>query len=536
MYILKGAVFKISLNLTSLDNMINDRSLGAFYTPLTIADFLVEKTLSHFKEDKSITVLEPSCGNGAFLKSIIKRETSCDLTAVEIDSREVEHLKASSEYQSCNIVKNDYLKFHFECKMSFDVIIGNPPYISYTKLTSEQIKLGNAIIYESNLGSRSITNIWESFLVSGVSKLSSNGVLCFILPLEILQVRYAERLRTFLLNRFQHIEIIHFNKPIYNDILQDVIGILCYKKHSLSGIRESVYDADTRTSVYYEKNGNSLKVGHDKWTLSILTKEELSCIEMIGDRSRPIENFATTKPGIVTGNNDFFILSESEVTRLAAYDYVKPIINRSSYIDEFPSVVMRTHDKLRGRNRPCFLLDLNGISSDQMNKPLQQYIALGESREYQMGYKARHRSVWYAVPSITTAPAVFFKRSHRNIKLLLNPDALYFTDTAYLVYPRPETCIEDLVFSFYNSYTLVMVELLGRFYGGGVLELVPSEFQALPIQYTSFSSDEREYLTRSSQNRIIQYVNSKTGIHHQTFKLLDNLKSKLIARRVNRRM
>ena len=44
--------------------------------------------------------------------------------------------------------------------------------------------------------------------------------------------------------------------------------------------------------------------------------------------------------------------------------------------------------------------------------------------------------------------------------------------------------MRGICYSFYNSLTLLMSEIEGRFYGGGVLELTPSEFRRLPIYYT----------------------------------------------------
>jgi adenine-specific DNA-methyltransferase len=43
--------------------------------------------------------------------------------------------------------------------------------------------------------------------------------------------------------------------------------------------------------------------------------------------------------------------------------------------------------------------------------------------------------------------------------------------------------LNSLIFSFYNTLTLLMSEIEGRYYGGGVLELIPSEFKKLPIPY-----------------------------------------------------
>jgi adenine-specific DNA-methyltransferase len=47
--------------------------------------------------------------------------------------------------------------------------------------------------------------------------------------------------------------------------------------------------------------------------------------------------------------------------------------------------------------------------------------------------------------------------------------------------------MESLIYSFYNSLTLLYAEILGRYYGGGVLELTPNEFKHLPIPYVNIS-------------------------------------------------
>ncbi len=39
---------------------------------------------------------------------------------------------------------------------------------------------------------------------------------------------------------------------------------------------------------------------------------------------------------------------------------------------------------------------------------------------------------------------------------------------------------------------MCFAELFGRYYGGGVLELIPSEFKRLPLPYTSISLQEFE--------------------------------------------
>src|SRR5262249_53539120 len=80
------------------------------------------------------------------------------------------------------------------------------------------------------------------------------------------------------------------------------------------------------------------------------------------------------------------------------------------------------------------------------------------------------------VPSVYTAPVGMLKRSHQFPRLILNRAGAYTTDTAYRITPhdyRPT----DLVVGFVNSLTALSCELEGRHYGGGGLELGPSEIE-----------------------------------------------------------
>jgi len=72
------------------------------------------------------------------------------------------------------------------------------------------------------------------------------------------------------------------------------------------------------------------------------------------------------------------------------------------------------------------------------------------------------------------------KRSHDTPRLILNQLRAYTTDTAYRVRLKEGTA-EQLVYGFINALTALSAELEGRHYGGGVLELVPSEIEKLLV-------------------------------------------------------
>lgn len=49
---------------------------------------------------------------------------------------------------------------------------------------------------------------------------------------------------------------------------------------------------------------------------------------------------------------------------------------------------------------------------------------------------------------------------------------------------------KDLTFSFLNSLSFLYCEMLGRHYAGGVLELVPSEIERIPVPLVPVSPED----------------------------------------------
>ena len=104
------------------------------------------------------------------------------------------------------------------------------------------------------------------------------------------------------------------------------------------------------------------------------------------------------------------------------------------------------------------------------------------------GWKCSKRKIWYIIPNISTIPdAFFFKRCHQYPKLLINEAQVYVTDSAYKICMKTGFDLSSFIYSFYNTLTIVCSELFGRYYGGGVLELIPSEFKRLPIPYVAIN-------------------------------------------------
>jgi hypothetical protein len=132
-----------------------------------------------------------------------------------------------------------------------------------------------------------------------------------------------------------------------------------------------------------------------------------------------------------------------------------------------------------------------------------------------------------------------WKRAHNIPRLVLNRAGAYTTDTAYRIKPLRATA-EALVFSFVNSLTCLTAEMEGRHYGGGVLELVPSEIERLLLPVVDATAaqlaaaDERY---RKAENDLVflrgqdAVVLSKVGVTKPDREMLFNAWSRLRRRR-----
>ena len=116
----------------------NEKLRGGFYTPEPIAVFILKWA---FNGNKELDILEPSCGDGVFLKEIKKENYEYNsVTAIEFDEVEAEKSE-SIELKKSTVINEDFHKYCINTERKFDLIVGNPPYIRYQYFDREQKKV-----------------------------------------------------------------------------------------------------------------------------------------------------------------------------------------------------------------------------------------------------------------------------------------------------------------------------------------------------------------------------------------------------------
>lgn len=528
------------------------KQTGSYYTPTHIANFIVKRVFNKSEENR-LTILEPSAGDGEFIRALSNNILCSDIKvekilAVEISETESNKIKKNINLDELDVVHADFLDFQTGLQdCSFDLVIGNPPYVKRNYLSDKQIELCAAIHAQfPTLSTSTVKNIWSSFLVRSISLLAENGILALVLPSELLQVKYAKELRELLLDEFERIEVFTFNELLFKECKgQDTLILIAEKKSSAPGLFFCNIEVPgelggdvTKLKLNEHKVVNSLK-----WTSHALTTSECSLIEKFIKKIPKVNDISSSKAGIVTAANSFFIVNQDNINKYSFEKYAKPIIQKSTYVGCGVVFDNKSFNELLTLGTPCFLLDFNNGFDVSDNLSKSQYILEGVEQGLHNRFKMLSRKEWFHVPNIgTPAPAFFFKRCHEYPKIVKNEANVLATDTAYLVYPKDNYDINSLIFSFYNSLTLLLAELYGRYYGGGVLELTPNEFKSLSIPYISISDSDfeiysKEFMNISSIDDIclkydaIILKNSFPKITDEQIKKLQSIRKKLSLRR-----
>lgn len=502
--------------------MTEKKESGSYYTPSILSTFLVKHLFNKYIDTSGqFCILEPSCGDGEFVQSLnpfLNDNTTIDL----IDINDIALTKAkdritvSYSKEKINSHNIDFLKH--KSVHPYNLIIGNPPYINKKHLTDEQIAICKAICKEKISDIGEVKNIWPAFLIKAIDALDCNGILCYVLPSELLQVKYTSGLRKMILATFDRVEIFAFNELIFDDAEQDVVALIGIKNHLIETEKGvSFYQVDQLKDLtipnYTEMNFNVHREKLDKWTNYVLPDEDLNFVDQLSNdlSLMPIKYYCKrSEVGIVTAANEFFIRRKSDLLKSDMFNYSKPILQRSNLIKNTINVTSSNIDILQKTDQPINLVCLN--REDSNDKSVLEFISKGEEQLLHDRYKLKKRYPWYKVPSVWTSEAIFCKRSHLYPRLLLNEANVLVTDSFYRVVVKPNYNIANLVFSFYNSLTLTLAELEGRFYGGGVLELVPTEFNKLLIPYCStvskdqFGHLEGMFNASSSLSEILAYT------------------------------
>lgn len=483
---------------------------GGYYTPYGLAAYITR----WINEKQPKAILEPSCGDGIFADALgkIGFEGELSFTGFEILDGEARKARAKClaiPNLSSTIHVRDFLEWAMReiaaGRSTFDAAVGNPPFIRYQYLPEEAQIMSEAIFKLLHLPFTKHTNAWVPFVLASIALLKPGGRLGMILPAEIIHVTHSQSLRTYLGSVCSRLLIIDPDEIWFEETLQGAVILLAEKKRKRSDHSDGVGIVKVSGEAFLSGNPSQLfndtsrlngKTVEGKWTRALLTQTERDLIDSLCERPEVhrFDKIASVDVGLVTGANKFFLVDDDTVQKNGLQKYAHPMFGRSEHC---PGVIYdeKQHKENARLGNPTNFIWLKDQES-RFTKQVQNYINQGKEQNLHTRYKCRVRDPWYLVPSVYSTEIGMLKRAHDTPRLIHNRLGAYTTDTAYRV-KTDAVEPQKLVYCFLNSLTALSAELEGRYYGGGVLELVPSEIEKLLIPIPQTMRPELRKLDQS---------------------------------------
>ncbi|HXP62141.1 MAG TPA: N-6 DNA methylase [Dongiaceae bacterium] len=460
-------------------NGAREKVLGAVYTPPRVAAALTRWAVRASTD----AVLDPACGEGVFLSAARARLAELGARRPQCVGVDIDPETAGRTGAICS----DFFRWAATAPRP-DVIIGNPPFIRSHLFTESSRALAFPAMERLGFHPSRLMSTWAPFLAICCGRLKPAGRLAMVIPEEFLALGYAKELRGFLLRQFRRVVICFPDANVFPEVQQAVLLLLCENAPERPAGLFTIAYADLEAGNYEATHPAAPWEWTSKWSHLFLSAAERRSL----DEWRPalgwlpFSQYGRVEVGIVTGDNEFFILRGPEAERFPQED-LTPIITGARDlrgirfgVDDFRQVV--------AHNRPAYLLNLRR-PRPELAPAERDYIELGERQGVSQRYKCRVREPWYAVPSVWEPDALLLRQAGDMPRLVHLARKCAATDTIHRVSWRQPARGRHHTVSFMNTWTLLASELTGRSYGGGVLELMPGEANQLPLPEPSEELD-----------------------------------------------
>ena len=447
------------------------RQLGAYYTPCSAADFMADWIIRHDGEQ----ILEPSFGDGTFLRAIEKNAALQGFTSLHCRGVEIDPCSRAKVLQDRLIEKESICGEDFLSVKPFPVhaVIGNPPYVRLRHLptTQRQHALNTAAAQATSMDPSG--SVWMPFVLHSMRFLSVGGRLAFVLPYELTYVRYARPLWRKLGENFGSLRVLRTRERLFPDLMQDVVILLADNYRSQTNrVRYQAFERveqllQVRPCIDEAIEIDDLVRGKRAFMESLLAPELRALLRtQIATCTVPAKKLMTFNIGYVAGDKNFFHPDDQTVRQ-----HQIPTRSLKTAITSTRALKgagLRTSSLNEEAWSHLFFPDDSALTPGE-----QRYIAYGEQIGVSNRYKCRVREPWFIVPGTRIPDVILSVFSERPI-LLLN-DGEHLASNSLLCGYRQNITSEVFATSWYSSLTRLQCELEVHALGGGVLVMVPRE-------------------------------------------------------------
>ena len=482
-----------------MESTVNDKKqrLGAYYTPERAGCILADWAI----QSPSDKVLEPSFGKCGFLQAVVDRlgvygceEPIHNVHGCDIDSDAfegpyeslVQENGAGDQFQERDFLKATPVDLGGR---KFNVVIGNPPYVSYHNMEEAQRKAAVRAIRESDFSLDRKASLWAYFVLHAFRFLAEGGRVAWVLPGSFFHADYSSTLIDAVTEHFEKAVALQLGERIFRNEGTEEHSVILFadgwKSESLcENLRVGYVPSldELEQTIQDWENGDWAGKDYDSQIgVAFMAPRVADAVRRVEDKCRVRklgDVVEDVKIGIVTGDNRFFVIGRSDVQEHDLEERDWKYIFAKSKISDGISLTEQDFKEANQSDERCLLVDGEG----GMSGSLKEYFGRKSEDEIESNVTFGKRENW-RLPDDGDEPDAFFTYMQSlGPRLILNQAGVNSTNTIHRVYFGDEVSElkqKALAVSLLSTFSRLSAEVEGRTYGSGVLKLEIGETRQL---------------------------------------------------------
>jgi len=432
---------------------MNKDSIAFVTTPKELADVMVKL----ITKDRKAKILDTGSGKGVFVDRLLNASFKC-VYGIELNDTFFEFCK--ERYPQATFYKSDFLSW--KNPHTYDVIIGNPPYMHFNSLPKFIQRRVSEITQTEE------ADIYYAFIIRSINLLRDGGELIYIVPYHFFYNTYATLVRKTILSKgcldividLDELRLFKDNHPetvIFKFIKtrkKIPMNILKVKNRNIK-IDEianvlNAMENKVGNEFFSYRERNQFNINNETW--SVYPKVEIP-------RYKFLENIAYVGVGFVSGYKEGFILTYDELTEINTeekkfvYDFVGAKSCNSFWVGEYSKLMVLNsiHNEKELMNKCPALYDKllphkEDMSSRYLPRGVRWFDWMALRNKSLLDANARKPKIF--VPSMDR---------HKKNKFSLTYDFVYAEGSANFIVPRsvdPFFLLGYLNSDFFRRYYL----------------------------------------------------------------------------------
>jgi adenine-specific DNA-methyltransferase len=474
--------------------------LGQFATPNALAVEILNYAKTLLPTDEEILFLDPAIGTGSFYSALLQSfpvEQIKSAIGYEVDQDYAEVARKLWANTSLVLKTADFTKSvpPQNAHLRSNLLMCNPPYVRHHHLSMDQkVALKKLGIKTTGIELSGLAGLYCYFLLAAHGWMAPNGLACWLIPSEVMDVNYGGKIKQYLLNQVTLLRVHRFasDELQFADALVSTSVIWL---RNIKPIHDYSIEFTNGSSISYPSS--STKIASTalkkipKWTSTSISSTQNISIHS----SARLSDLFEIKRGVATGANDFFIITPKQINELdIPSEFLTPILPSPRYLPE-DEIFSDAQGNPRLERQLFLLTCKQPMEYLQVKHPaVWEYFQKGKNIGISERYLCRHRSLWYLQE--TRTPAMFLcpymgrhKSKHgKPFRFILNHSKAIAPNVYLMMYPKAplETLVSnnpELIKSVWKALNSIPIQSLiheGRVYGDGLYKLEPKELANAP--------------------------------------------------------